>query len=98
MVVNEDLTLIAQRIIPFILNATASDVVVGIRFIFKDSCLNIDGALTWQLNYNLMKLDRPPNVFMKPRFCCFNPLALPYNNTVEFSDEILISASSPHIF
>lgn len=98
MVVNEDLTLIAQRIIPFTSSATASHVVVGIGFIFKDSCLNVDGVLTWQLNYNLMKLDRPPNVFMKPRFCCFNPLALPYNNTVEFSDKILSSASSSHIF
>ena len=44
MVVNEDLTLIAQRIIPFTSSATASHVVVGIRFIFKDSCLNVDGV------------------------------------------------------
>lgn len=83
----------------FMSSATGYHDVAEILLILKGSYLVIDGALTRQLKYNLMKLSVSVDMsgdqtfLMKPRFSCCNPLTLLYNNTVWFSEEMSSVAS-----
>ena len=97
--VNGDLNASFLMEIFFMSSTNAFHSVAEVSFIVKSLHLTADGVLTWQSKYNLMKLsfsvDIPGHqMFMNPRFCCCSPLALPSNNTVYFSEDILSAESS----
>lgn len=54
----------------------------------------IQSIIWWNSQFQL--LFQTTKCFIKPKFCCYNPLALPYNNAVEFTENILSVAGSSH--